>query len=733
MLVRNHLSPCEEYNFKIPPHIGILCDELVDAFRKAGDPNTIHEDDTETPPVPPDTNADDEEEFLVIDEEGIDAEPAAPVRSAHGPTETRATPPYCPVIQPKLRNLLVALYTQVPGDSCFGSFFSVIMHYIMLSSLRANGQWISSGKITHSIAATTFTGRLTLYSRMFDALPPGEAHQYHQYVIIFSETCSKITQHKCREFEKIRCYFEEATEAIMPTLYILHRGLAALTSADDNMILFNAPDTSGTSAIIGSRIIHLQNVKDVALDAYDRSLQATRKLTFGNPIFDIADDEVIHDNPRNLEPNWSFLKHPMNSWNWKRHPTLLEYVISNPDIFSRYGYYNKKGEIVWKPGACYQYMQEFFDLSMDLFVSMLLTAGAPGRGSEFASNLLANVSGGSVRNALVLFNLFALRGTYNKTSFATSTDKAIVRMPLMAVGRLFIRVNAFIRPLFVEWQRVFRPHMAHNASHFLFPGLDRPIATRDLSVKLSVVFHKKTQFKMSLGVYRQFMSFISDCNAPIFDAASFANEETAEQFGHTPGTHLGHYGSDARLPHGISYPLYLRTARKSAAYQMLFDFGPELMEELSKNSERIQSLTSRVIAIRTRQAHSTVALPSESTVSLSSEAAIQSFVSAIQDRLLPLLFLHLTRALSQCFSAVVDLFAPYQVFPRAPGLPTASHSLTHPYLLESLRRFRKDRNANFFNATQADATQLMYDRKVHFAYISATGESVPPSFAVSFG
>jgi len=265
--------------------------------------------------------------------------------------------------------------------------------------------------------------------------------------------------------------------------------------------------------------------------------------------------------------------------------------------------------------------------------------------------------------------------------------------------------------------------MAHNASNFLFTGLDRPIAMRDLSVKLLNTFNKKIGFKMSLGTFCQFMSFISDCNAPIFDAASVVNKATAEQFGHTAGMHTGHYVLDERLPYGISHSLYLRTARNSAASQILFEFGSELMEALSADSHRIQALTSKVLAIRTGQAPSTTALVSDGpAIHLSTEVAIQSFISAIQDRLLPPLYLHLTRALAQCFSAVVDLFAPYRVFPRAPGLPTASHSLTHPYLLECLRRFMKNPNANFFNPAQADATQLMFDRKDHFAYISATGQ-----------
>jgi hypothetical protein len=96
---------------------------------------------------------------------------------------------------------------------------------------------------------------------------------------------------------------------------------------------FNSPDTSGTAVIIGSHTIHLHNVKEVTLDTYNCSLAAVQKLTFDNPLFNISDDETIHNDPRNIEPNWSFVKHPLNSWNARSTPMLLEFIISTPEIF----------------------------------------------------------------------------------------------------------------------------------------------------------------------------------------------------------------------------------------------------------------------------------------------------------------------------------------------------------------------------------------------------------------
>jgi hypothetical protein len=160
----------------------------VAAFQKAGDVPAGY---LEKVPEIPDIIADDGEQFIIASNESVDSPdldevPAATfsLRSAHAPGETRSPPKYCSVIQPHLRKVLVALFTQVPGDGYHGSFFSVIMHYLMLSSIRANGQWISSGKITQTIAATTFCGRLTLYAAMLDSTADAQSINYHQCALI---------------------------------------------------------------------------------------------------------------------------------------------------------------------------------------------------------------------------------------------------------------------------------------------------------------------------------------------------------------------------------------------------------------------------------------------------------------------------------------------------------------------------------------------------------------------
>jgi hypothetical protein len=521
-----------------------------------------------------------------------------------------------------------------------------------------------------------------------------------------------------REFKRIHRYFEESSETIMPTLYILLRGLLALDSADDNMMLFNAPDATGTSAIIGAHTLHVSHIQKAALDIIAEIELELDSLLFNNLLFNISPSELVHDDPRSREPGWGFLDDRRNSWTNK--PSVLEYIIQNPDIFELFGYINPKGEIVWKPGACHAWMKRVFNLQVKLFIATLFTAGEPGRASELASHLLRNVSGGSIRNTLVLYNLFTLRGTFNKTSHATDRDKSMVRMPLIQVGRQFIRFLAFLRPIYEEFQYVFRPHMHLNARHFLFAGLDRPVSSVDLSKTLSRFTLGAFGFKMSLGQFRQYMSFISSCNKALFESAVVVTASTDDQLGHTGQMDSAHYAGDARLPMGLDNGIFFKTARTSAAIQMLFGHPPDLMIALSAGNENRNRLIDTINSIR--QGRYNVHSPTGG--SSTPTATIEGILDGIKQKLMPELFLHGTRALSDAFAAVVDLFAPYRIFPRTNILQPIARTIAHPFLLTQLRHFRgvTGSSVGFYNSTQAEVTALMYARKENIAYVSGTGQ-----------
>jgi len=90
--------------------------------------------------------------------------------------------PYCSTIQPKLRNLLAALYKQLPGLHGSGQFQNPIMRYLVLAGLKVKGkgEWRPSGNISQDVSALLFIGRLTMFSVMNEGLLVNDQYSYHE-------------------------------------------------------------------------------------------------------------------------------------------------------------------------------------------------------------------------------------------------------------------------------------------------------------------------------------------------------------------------------------------------------------------------------------------------------------------------------------------------------------------------------------------------------------------------
>lgn len=120
-----------------------------------------HIDDNDAPVLP------DDEELLVPDP----LNDRAPISVDTTPLERvkmQKAPPWCPKIQAKLRQLLIAMYTQLPGPEGHGQFFSVFMRWLVLSSVRPSGLWLPLGSISQRVAALLFAARLTMLALMDD-------------------------------------------------------------------------------------------------------------------------------------------------------------------------------------------------------------------------------------------------------------------------------------------------------------------------------------------------------------------------------------------------------------------------------------------------------------------------------------------------------------------------------------------------------------------------------------
>ena len=69
-------------------------------------------------------------------------------------------------VQHVLIELLLALYKDLTHGPTDDRFRSILVHYIVLSSIKPTGQWRTPSDITPKIAGILFIGRVTFGSTM---------------------------------------------------------------------------------------------------------------------------------------------------------------------------------------------------------------------------------------------------------------------------------------------------------------------------------------------------------------------------------------------------------------------------------------------------------------------------------------------------------------------------------------------------------------------------------------
>lgn len=529
------------------------------------------------------------------------------------------------------------------------------------------------------------------------------------------------------QYENIKHFFSENHQALLPQLYIYHRGLAALRSADDQFYQFNAPDFQGNAIIVQGHTLYLSQIRDYVEGLSTKIEAAIDRLTFDLPQCKLDQDTFVHDEPRSRTPAWGFVDHKDNPWAGQHH--VLQHILNDPATFESFGFRAANGDVVWKVGRCYQYTKEIFDVLMDILIAIVLTYGAPARASELLAHLLRNVAGGSIRNVFVLFNVFILRGSYSKTSGATGSDKTMARVPLPVIGRSAIRHIAFLRGIFCEFQAVLHPHMANNATHFLFAGFSRPVMTKDLSLMLSRLFNREWGFKrMSVGEWRQIMAFVFQRNTLVFKELELSL--VASAMGHTDATHNDHYGGDVSFPTGWNDHIFQSTAIISAKFHILLGFLPILLHLLNVGRDAQTQILQTVRDITQGR----YVMPGEEVIAGQTGATIGPAMTApgvshaIMKEVVPSLVLHMNRTMAQGVATIANIAFPPNRTPATSSAVTVTRP-PHVGLLSKLReclQLMGDTRINrgFTDRAQGEVTQLMWQGGVNIAYIAPTSESI---------
>lgn len=119
------------------------------------------------------TSFEDNELDGLDDEEYEDLDENEPEHMAHQSdlTENR--------VQRCVLDLLVSLFTHLPSGSD-DKFYSPILRFVVLSSLRKNGQWLAGRRITQLFAALLFCGREVMMALMHDEVVQSSSLRYSE-------------------------------------------------------------------------------------------------------------------------------------------------------------------------------------------------------------------------------------------------------------------------------------------------------------------------------------------------------------------------------------------------------------------------------------------------------------------------------------------------------------------------------------------------------------------------
>jgi hypothetical protein len=522
---------------------------------------------------------------------------------------------------------------------------------------------------------------------------------------------------RSRVYHTVSCFLDGDSEGPIPAMYLLMRPLNHFVSAEEGNVRFTAVDFSGDNIIVAGQVLYLRNIRyfvETLIAEIKQHLKA--QLFFGLDIVDMNwSPGIVYEEPRNTSIHHSCFHDHHNSFS-RHKDDLLKVVLTHPSVHGRFHYLDQDRQIHWRAGPCFMYMDFCHEVEMLLFSGTQTSVGEPGRGTEVASHLVCNVSGGSIRNVFVMFQFFCMMGTFNKTSHTGERDLTMMRVPHPEIGRLWMMYLTFVRPLLVVWQGYFRgPAAAARARNRLFFGPHRPTTSGELSRYLSLHTHRILNVKISVALWRHIVTwFLNYHSVTVPDHLAVSNRSTlAAQLGHSESTH-SLYAADARLPSRIDFHVVFQTMRASGTWHDLVGFRSTLLSDMNCRHRKIPA--DRV--------------QGEESVGRSASTSLRDYLPVINDiaeqvrkALIPDIVHLNSQTRANDLASLMDAVGIGLQSPISQPLGQSPTHILHPSRLRDLRTFLKDENASFKTTQQALAVELIASKNPSVLLIGPTGSS----------
>jgi hypothetical protein len=650
-----------------------------------------------------------DDEISLADESVDESTPTARQQIAENP------------IQTAILELIISLYTQLPigGDD---KFFSPIIRFAVLASLQRTGQWLPPRRITHLLAVLLFCGREVIMALMHRRLLDDPTIRYSKCVPHAEVTHVPLIP-RTRAFEEIACFVDDAREGPIPSMYLLMRPLNRFATAEEGALRFTALDFSGNNIIVEGQVLYLSDIRHfVETLIVEIQEDISTKLFFGIDVFNMGwSPGIVYEEPRNISVGYSCFCEARNNF-VKHKDDLLRAILTHPRVCGHFHYIDQQGRVVWKAAPCFAYMKSCHEVEMKLFCGTHTSVGEPARATEFGMHLIENVSGGTLRNVLVMFQYFCMMGTFNKISHTTERDVNMMRVPHPEIGRLWMLYLTFVRPVIVVWQKYFSDRKAvSRAKSRLFFGPHRAVSPAELSRSLTYHTHRLLGIKISVRLWRHIATWFLNHNPGSFsDYLEFSNRSAlALQMGHSDKIH-SLYASDLRLPAKIDLHIFFQTMRTSGLWHELVGWKSNLLGEMNRRNSK-----DRMGVEWTWRNEVNMGYPAEKTPNLPSDF-VSSLAQEVKNVLMPEIVRAVVQTRANDLASLLDAVGLNVQTPVSRPLLESGPvtHISHPSRLLDLRSFLGNNNAAFKHTQQALATELIASKNPSILLIGPTGVSL---------
>ncbi|KAF3279012.1 hypothetical protein TWF970_004121 [Orbilia oligospora] len=266
--------------------------------------------------------------------------------------------------------------------------------------------------------------------------------------------------------------------------------------------------------------------------------------------------QELFDNPANYIPGYGLRTEPRNS-QWLDF-CLLSRIIQTPEL--RNLYYPNGSNTLCRI-AISGYLQLDLEIQLWFAIAILLTSGAPPRGTEVLALLKYNTATRR-RNIFVVDGEVMILSSYNKIQGLTGHASPIYRFLPKNIGEQLILYLFYVEPLADLFQhRLTKYNSGSKGEDGPSPLLFTPFEKDSRSWKtsmMSIFLKRETElainFPLQLSNYRQIIAAVVRTHiqemADIIDGhLEQTKSKLIEQFGHCYQTNVGHYGvTNSRIP-----------------------------------------------------------------------------------------------------------------------------------------------------------------------------------------